>query len=133
MLRSDNGPQFDSDVMAAFASEYEFAHITSSPRYPQSNGLVERSIKTIKNLLKKADDPFLSLLVYRTSPLQWCGYSPSELLMGRRLCTCTSTRAFCPQQLLSITVPTQRQAVGRGEGINGSRGCVEFSTHCWQR
>ena len=87
VLRSDNGPQFDSDAMAAFTSEYEFAHITSSPRYPQSNGLVERSIKTIKNLLKKADDPFFSLLVYRTSPLQWCGYSPSELLMGRRLRT----------------------------------------------
>ena len=87
VLRSDNGPQFDSEVMTAFASEYEFSHITSSPRYPQSNGLVERSIKTIKKLLKKADDPFLALLIYRTSPLQWCGYSPSELLMGLRLRT----------------------------------------------
>ena len=87
VLRSDNGPQFDSEAMTAFASEYEFSHTTSSPRYPQSNGLVERSIKTIKQLLKKSDDPFLALLVYRTSPLQWCGYSPSELLMGRRLRT----------------------------------------------
>ena len=79
VLRSDNGPQFDSEAMTAFASEYEFSHTTSSPRYPQSNGLVKRSIDTIKQLLKKSDDPFLALLVYRTSPLQWCGFSPSEL------------------------------------------------------
>ncbi len=38
VLRSDNGPQFSSLDFAKFASSWEFNHITSSPRYPQSNG-----------------------------------------------------------------------------------------------
>ena len=87
ILRSDNGPQFDSSDMASFALSYGFYHDPSSPRYPQSNGQAERAVQTIKKLLKKSDDPYLSLLTYRSTPLQWCGYSPAELLMGRRLRT----------------------------------------------
>ena len=87
ILRSDNGPQFDSADMVSFASSYGFYHDTSSPRYPQSNGQAERAVQTIKKLLKKSKDPYLSLLAYRSAPLQWCGYSPAELLMGRRLRT----------------------------------------------
>ena len=34
--------------------------------------------------MKKSEDPYLALLAYRTTPLQ-CGYSPSELLMSRKL------------------------------------------------
>ena len=48
VLMSDNGPQFDSSDMKKFADTYGFNHITSSPHYPQSNGLVERTVKTIK-------------------------------------------------------------------------------------
>ena len=86
-LRTDNGPQFDCDEMSSFASSYNFEHSTSSPRYPQSNGEVERCVQTIKNLLKKSDDVYLSLLVYRSTPLRWCDTSPAELCMGRRLRT----------------------------------------------
>ena len=35
-------------------------------------------------MLKKSEDPYLALLAYRSTPLQ-CGYSPSELLMSRKL------------------------------------------------
>ena len=86
-LRSDNGPQFDCSEMEAFATSYGFKHRTSSPRFPQSNGQVERAVQTIKNLLRKSDDLFLSLLVYRSTPLRWCGRSPAELCMGRKLST----------------------------------------------
>jgi len=41
-----------------FAEEYGFEHQTSSPRYPQSNGEVERAVQTIKKLLKINDDPY---------------------------------------------------------------------------
>ena len=84
---TDNGPQYISDIFRKFSVEWGFTHITSSPRFPQSNGEIERAVQTAKNLLKKSDeDPYLSLLSYRTTPLH-NGYSPSELLMGRKLRT----------------------------------------------
>ncbi|UYV70814.1 hypothetical protein LAZ67_8000723, partial [Cordylochernes scorpioides] len=59
---------------------------TSSPKYPQSNGMAESAVKMIKARLKKSQDPYLGLLAYRTTPLE-NGFSPSELLMGRKLRT----------------------------------------------
>ena len=42
MLFTDNGPQFDSRALADFSTDWQFQHITSSPRSPQSNGEVEK-------------------------------------------------------------------------------------------
>ena len=81
---TDNGPQFSSTEFCQFSNTYEFEHTTSSPYFPQSNGEAERAVKTIKSLLRKAEDPYLALLAYRTTPLE-IGYSPSQLLMSRRL------------------------------------------------
>ena len=83
---SDNGPQYSSYLFSQFAREYGFQHITSSPHFPQSNGEAERAVKTVKNLLKKSKDPYIALLAYRETPLQ-NDYSPSELLMNRKLRT----------------------------------------------
>ncbi|KAL7846245.1 hypothetical protein AOLI_G00244370 [Acnodon oligacanthus] len=77
----DNGQAF-----APFVESYGFCHTTSILRFPQSNGEAERSVKTVKSLLRKAVDPYLSLLAYRATPLH-NGYSPAQLLMGRRLRT----------------------------------------------
>ena len=52
VVRSDNGPQYSFQEFVSFASLYEFSHITSSPRFPQSNGQVERTVKTVKRMLK---------------------------------------------------------------------------------
>ena len=86
LVISDNGPQFASSSFQQFAQNYGFMHITSSPRYPQANGESERFVRTAKDLLRKNEDPYTSLLTYRSTPLQ-NGQSPSELLMGRRLRT----------------------------------------------
>ena len=85
VLMSDNGPQFSSIEMKEFANTYGFQHVTSSPHYPQSNGLAERTVKTIKSLLEHTADAYLTLLIYQSTPLPWCKYSPAELLMGRKL------------------------------------------------
>ena len=86
VVMSDNGPQYSSYQFSYFAKDYGFTHLTSSPHFPQSNGEAERGVKTIKELLKKSSDPYLALLTYRSTPLQ-SGYTPSELLMNRKLRT----------------------------------------------
>ena len=96
---SDNVPQYSSQEFMDFAHQYQFTHVTSSPHYPPSNGLAERTVQTAKRLLKNADDPFLALLSYRATPLSWCGKSPAELLMGRNIRTNLpqATKSLIPQ------------------------------------
>ena len=84
---TDNRPQFGSQDMKDFALAYEFQHTTTSPYYPQANGFAERMVKTIKKLLEYSADPYKALLSYRATPLPWCGLSPAELLMGRKIRT----------------------------------------------
>ena len=87
---SDSGPQYSSREFQDFTKEYEFRHNTSSPYFPQGNREAERALGTIKNLLKKTDNPCKALLAYRSTPLQ-VGYSPSQLLMGCVLRTTVPT------------------------------------------
>ena len=70
-VRSDNGSQYDSAEFSHFAKEWGFRHVTSSPRFPQSNGEVERGVRTVKNLLQKAEDPAKRLLAHRSTPLAY--------------------------------------------------------------
>ena len=81
---TNNGPQLDSQEMKEFAQTYDFHHITSSPYYPQANGLAERMVKTVKKLLEDTADPHMALLSYHATPLPWCGLSPAELSWGGR-------------------------------------------------
>ena len=81
---SDNGPQFASAAFATFAKESGFQHRTSSPRFAQSNGAAERAVQTAKRLLSNNADLDAALLAYRSTPLR-NGYSPAELLFGRRI------------------------------------------------
>ena len=69
VIMSDNGPQFSAEAFAQFAKSYGFMHTTSSPRYPQANGEAERAIRTLKEILKKNDNPYLAVLTQRTTPL----------------------------------------------------------------
>ena len=52
---ADNMP-FNNVELHKFAKEWDFTITTSSPNYPQSNGLVERNIQTIKRLFTKAKE-----------------------------------------------------------------------------
>ncbi|GJQ79391.1 hypothetical protein Trydic_g16250 [Trypoxylus dichotomus] len=50
----DNGPPFNSKKFHIFAKEYGIELVTSSPHYARPNGMVERTIQTIKGLLVKS-------------------------------------------------------------------------------
>ena len=82
VVRSDNGRCYDSREFREFSENYNFQLITSSPRYPQSNGMAESAVGTVKKLWRKESDKEMAMLVYRTTPLP-SGYSPSELMFGR--------------------------------------------------
>ena len=88
ILISNNGPQFVSDDFMQFAHEYDFEHRTSSPTYPQSNGMVESAVKTAKHLIAKAiesgKDPYLAILDFRNTPTPDKGASPAQYNLGRR-------------------------------------------------
>ena len=85
---SDNGPQFASEEFAKFSKQWNFEHITSSPRYPQSNGKAENAVKTVKRLFKKCRESrkleFLALLDWRNTPSEGMTTSPAQRFLGRR-------------------------------------------------
>ena len=85
---SDNMP-FQSREFLTFSIEWGFKTTTSSPNYPPCNGQAERTIQTLKRVLKKADyenkDSYLSLLEFRNTPVSGLPYSPAQILMSKRL------------------------------------------------
>ena len=80
---------FASSQFAHFAKEWDFEVKTSSPHHAPSNGQSERSIGTVKQLMRKAAkkgrDVHLALLAYRNTPISGLDYSPAQLLMSRML------------------------------------------------
>ena len=85
---SDNGPQFKAMEYKEFAKQWQFDHDPSSPYYPQSNGLAESSVKSVKRLLMKTHkdrSEFLKgLLILRNTPRK-NGLSSAQILFGRQL------------------------------------------------
>ena len=67
---------------------WEYTHVTLSPKYPQSNGLAESTVHTVKAILDEAKEsktpPLLSILEYRNAPVDELT-SPTQLLIGRQL------------------------------------------------
>ena len=107
-VKSDNGPQYTAEEYKKFSKEWKFNHVTTSPYHPQANGLAEKSVQIIKNLLTKAKmdnkDPYLSLLEYRNTSVYDLG-SPAQLCMSRRL---NSLLPCTPEQLAPQVIDSSR-------------------------
>ena len=67
--------------------EYWVTHITSSPHYPQSNGLAEKFVQTVKSLFYKAReegvDLYKALMIYCNTPLTSNMLSLMQILQNR--------------------------------------------------
>ena len=83
---SDNGPCYTAELFTNLMNEYAVNHITSSPHYPQSNGLAERIVQIVKNLFYKAKeeaDINKYLMIYRNTPPASMSKSPMQMLQQR--------------------------------------------------
>ena len=87
MLVSDNGPCYVAKTFTSLMKEYAVNHITSSPHYPQSNGLAEKFVQIVKNLFYKVKDEgtdiYKCLMIYRNMPLESTSKSPMQMLQQR--------------------------------------------------
>jgi len=89
---TDNVP-FNSAECRTFAQEHDFEFNTTSPRYPQANGMAEKAVGIAKLILRKAAEEGRDyrdlLLEHRASPMTKDNVSPAQILMSRRLKTKT--------------------------------------------
>lgn len=90
VIISDNNP-FNSAEYLQFASDWGFQARFTSPHHAQANGHAERTVQTVKTLLRKSLEDGTSfqyaLLQYRNTPIADTGFSPAQVLFGRRLRT----------------------------------------------
>ena len=93
-MLTDQGTQFTSDLMKEISKLLSIKHFTTSPYHPACNGLVERFNGTLKQMLKRmcAENPrdwdrYITPLLFavRDAPQESMGFSPFELLYGRRV------------------------------------------------
>ena len=117
IFRSDNGPCYSSQEFRFFMQNWLVEHRTSSPHYPQSNGLAESMVKVSKNLIEKAvrqDLPWNRLLLdYRCTPISSEIPSPAEILFGRKL---RSSISILPSQVMNDRISKQRELIAKKEG-----------------
>ena len=96
---SDNGPQYAGQPFKAMCEKWGIRHTTSSPRYPRSNGMAERNVRTVKSLMQKCkqtgQDIQMALLHLRATPLGAKLPSPAELLLGRQIRTTLPSLHLC--------------------------------------
>ena len=50
---SDNSPCYSAEIFTKLMADYSVNHITSSPHYPQLNGLGEKYVQIVKNLFTR--------------------------------------------------------------------------------
>ena len=109
VVRSNNGIQYSSKIFKIFAESRRFQHITSSPEYPRSNGMVERYEQVIKNMLTKAkhSDQHPYLVMLETRNIQVEGLANSAQLM-----CCQSLRSVlpCKQKKLKVKARTEDES-----------------------
>ena len=116
---SDGGPQFTSKVFKDFTKRWGFLHKVSSPRYPQSNGKVEATVKSMKKLIRASwtgrsldhDKLCRAILQYRNTPCRKDGLSPAQKLFGHPVQDILPAhhRSFLPKWQRPISTADQQR------------------------
>ena len=87
IIRSDNGPCYNSKEFQQLLQHYNITHYTSSPHHPRSNGFVERMVGVAKKLMDKVGGEgklwISGLYDYRITPQSGSIASPLQLITQR--------------------------------------------------
>ncbi|KYM95811.1 Uncharacterized protein K02A2.6 [Cyphomyrmex costatus] len=95
VIVSDNGTQFTATEFAQLCTEFNIIHLRSPPGHPQSNGLAERMVNTLKRSLElptssqKETRLNQVLYTYNYTPCEATPdhKSPAEIFFGRKFRT----------------------------------------------
>ena len=129
VIRSDNGPCYNSKEFQQMLQCYNITHHTNSPHHPRSNGFVERMVGVAKKLMDKAGSegkPWISgLYEYRVTPQSGSIASPLQLITQ-----CTPREKDLPQ--LPSTLGAQemyetRQEILRRQPHRPERNYIELT------
>ena len=93
VLKSDNGPPFNSVQLQSFAAHMGFKHRKVTPYWPRANGEAERFMRNLGKVVKAASSegkPWKQelnkfLRNYRATPHTITNMSPSAALFGREM------------------------------------------------
>ena len=94
LLTTDRGTEFVNEMIHIFTDVYKIQHIQTTAYHPQGNGQVERSNKTLKDIMAKIMPPkakdwshYLpsALFAIRTTRQASTRFSPAELLYGHQI------------------------------------------------
>ena len=94
-LITDRGKQFESQLFTELSKLLGFTRIRTTSYHPQSNGLIERQHKTLKNILRCHSEDWIetlpvALLAMRIYPNSTTGQSPFNLVTGSSMLMPTS-------------------------------------------
>jgi transposase InsO family protein len=89
-ILTDNGTNFVSKLMDAFENAFKIKHIKTTSFHPQSNGSIERTQGTVKDMIRTCCldkrnewDENLKLICISHSVHETTGFTPFELTFGR--------------------------------------------------
>lgn len=95
VVKTDNGPPFNSNQFAEFANYLGFKHRKITPLWPQANATAERFMRTVGKVIRIAQMQMMPwkqqlhvfLREYRSTPHSTTNTSPAELLFQRKMTT----------------------------------------------
>lgn len=94
IMITDNGTHFTAQHLETWLKDIGCKHITTAPRHPQSNGIAENFVRTLKTAVKTSNPATIQelhkcidtfLLHYRNCRHATTGQAPAVLFKGRTL------------------------------------------------
>ena len=96
ILKSDNGPPFNSHEFASYMKDNGIKHQRITPLWPEANGEVECFVRTVKKAINTAEvegkdwkkEISIFLKHYRVTPHASNKVPPAKGMFGRNIKTC---------------------------------------------